>query len=286
MKQTLIAASNRPHRSMNEMNLSGDERPLVLEFDKVSFSYGDIRVFDHIAFHVHRGEFVALIGPNGAGKTTALKLVLGLLQPTDGKVRLFGTAAREGRSKIGYVPQHADFDSAFPITVREVVRMGRLKPLSRKTGREDREAAEAAMEKTGVLDLADRPYAALSGGQRRRVLVARALASEPELLILDEPTANMDAESEKRLFDTLGALKGNTTVLIVTHDSFFVSSLIDVVLCIGESGAACDDMSEHPLHRHRTAPAEAPRGRFGGSAARVLHDTEIPDPCSDCEVDK
>ncbi len=259
-----------------------EERPVVLEFDSVSFSYGDIRVFDHISFHVHRGEFVALVGPNGAGKTTALKLMLALLRPSSGEVRLFGAAGREGRGKIGYVPQHADFDDAFPITVREVVRMGRLKPLSRKTGERDREAAREAMEKTGVLDLADRPYAALSGGQRRRVLVARALASEPELLILDEPTANMDAESESRLFDTLGSLKGHTTVLIVTHDSFFVSSLIDVVLCIGEKGATCDDYREHALSRHRTAPAEAPRGRFGGNAARVLHDTDVPDPCSDC----
>lgn len=257
-----------------------DEPPVVLEFDSVSFSYGDIRVFDHIAFHVHRGEFVALVGPNGAGKSTALKLVLGLLKPSSGEVRLFGGAEGDSRSRIGYVPQHADYDSAFPITVREVVLMGRLKPLSRKRVKADREAAESAMEKTGVLDLADRPYSALSGGQRRRVLVARALASEPELLILDEPTANMDAESESRLFDTLGALKGNTTVLIVTHDSFFVSSLIDVVLCISERGTDCRDAA-HPLHRHTTIPAEAPLGRFGGSAARVLHNTEVPDPCED-----
>lgn len=260
-----------------------DERPVVLEFDAVSFSYGPIRVFDRIAFHVHKGEFVALVGPNGAGKTTALKLVLGLIKPASGSVRLFGGDIADGRRRIGYVPQHADYDTAFPISVREVVMMGRLKPHSRKRDREDRLAVERAMDRADIAHLADRPYPELSGGQRRRVLVARALAAEPELLILDEPTSNMDAESESRLFDTLGALKGSTTIMIVTHDSFFVSSLTDVVLCIGERGTTCDTPEEHPLPRHKTAPAEAPRGRFGGSAARVLHDTELPDPCVDCE---
>lgn len=259
-----------------------DERPAALEFDSVSFSYGPIRVFEKISFHVHKGEFTALVGPNGAGKTTALKLVLGLVKPASGNVRLFGGDIAEGRKRIGYVPQHADYDPAFPISVREVVMMGRLKPHSRKRGPEDRAAVDRAMERADIVQLADRPYPELSGGQRRRVLVARALAAEPELLILDEPTANMDAESESRLFDTLGALKGSTTIMIVTHDSFFVSSLTDVVLCIGERGTTCDTPEEHPLSRHTTAPAEAPKGRFGGSAAKVLHDTDLPDPCVDC----
>ncbi len=261
-----------------------DERPVILEFDSVSFFYESIRVFENVSFHVHRGEFVALVGPNGAGKTTALKLVLGLLKPASGEVRLFGSAAGEGRSRIGYVPQHADFDPSFPITVREVVRMGRLKPASRRRDAGEGNAVARAMERADILELADRSYSALSGGQRRRVLVARALASEPELLILDEPTANMDAESEARLFETLGALKGNTTVLIVTHDSDFVSSLTDVVLCIGERGTTCDEVGDHPLSRHLTVPAVAPRGRFGGSAARVIHESDVPDPCVDCSA--
>lgn len=256
-------------------------RPVVLEFEDLSFSYGEIRVFDRISFHVHQGEFAALVGPNGAGKTTALKLVLGLLKPTSGTVRVFGGPISEGRTRIGYVPQHADYDPAFPISVREVVAMGRIRPGSRRRDPSDRKAAERAMDRAAISHLADRPYSELSGGQRRRVLVARALAAEPELLILDEPTANMDAESEARLFDTLGALKGSATILIVTHDSFFVSSLTDVALCIGERTGECLLGEEHPLSRHRTIPAEAPRGRFGGNAARVLHDTDLPDPCQE-----
>ena len=246
---------------------------VALRFDSVSFAYGDVPVLEDASFHIHRGEFIALVGPNGAGKTTALKLVLGLERPSRGAVELFGLSPEAARNRIGYVPQHAGYDPTFPISVREVVRMGRLTSLSRRYGKEDEAAVEAAMARSEISDLADRSYSALSGGQRRRVLVARALAAGPELLILDEPTANMDAESEGRLFKTLGDLKGRATILIVTHDTAFVSALTDRVLCVGEHGRK----GVHGIVQHRAAPAEnAPPELYGGEAYRVLHNEQLP----------
>lgn len=248
--------------------------PVAVRFDSVSFSYESIPVLSNVSFHIHQNEFAALVGSNGSGKTTVLKLLLGLEKPVSGRISLFGNSPGRGMERIGYVPQNAGYDSGFPVTVRSVVRMGRLRPSSRFFGKEDARAVQEAMEKADIAGLADRSYSALSGGQRRRVLVARALASRPSLLVLDEPTANMDIESEKRLFDTLGSLKGSTTILIVTHDSAFVSSLTDVAFCVAGGVRGCS------VVRHRTEPAaDAPHDLYGGSAARVRHDIEVPDVC-------
>lgn len=249
--------------------------PVAIRFDNVSFSYDAVPVLAAVNFHIHHGEFAALVGPNGAGKTTVLKLLLGLERPHTGSIGIFEDMPDGGRSRIGYVPQHASYDPTFPISVKEVVRMGRLDSLSRRYGPDDEAAVLEAMERAEIADLADRPYSALSGGQRRRVLVARALASRPLLLVLDEPTANMDAESEERLFRTLGMLKGGTTILIVTHDAAFVSSLTDVVFCVGDRTA---DGKARTVVRHRTEPAvNAPPDLYGGHAVYVRHDEDVPD---------
>jgi zinc transport system ATP-binding protein len=250
---------------------------ICLRFDRVSFSYGNLKVLENASFHIHQGEFIALVGPNGSGKTTALKLLLGLEQPVSGRIELFGTDAALGRNRIGYVPQQGAYDPSFPISVREAVRMGRLMPLSRKSGAEDKAAVEEALEQVEIADLAGRAYRALSGGQRRRVLVARALAARPELLILDEPTANMDSESEERLFHTLGKLKGNTTILIVTHDTGFVSALTDRALCLGSREAG----AEYSIVQHRTEAEEEGHG-VSAHGARIVHGESIPgDECND-----
>jgi len=247
------------------------DREIAVKFDSVSFSYGDLRVLENASFHIHRGEFVALVGPNGSGKTTVLKLLLGLEEPAAGNIELFGAPRRQAAAyRIGFVPQQPPGDHAFPITVRDLVRMGLLRPFKGYSG--DKAAVAEAMEQAGIAGLASRPYGALSGGQRRRALVARALASKPDILILDEPTANMDEESETRLFETLGVLKAATTILIVTHDTEFVSALTDRVLCMGVAG-------QRGIVQHRT---EAAVVRHGGSSqgARVLHGKNIPaDEC-------
>ncbi len=251
--------------------------PVVIQFEKVSFSYGTIPVLENVNFHVHQGNFAALVGQNGSGKTTILKLMLNLIQPDSGKIILSGGLANGERNRIGYVSQHAEYDSAFPISVKEVVRMGRLDPLSRKFSPDDKKAVNDAMSQAEISDLADRSYSALSGGQRRRVMLARALASRPMLLILDEPTANMDAESEERLFKTLGKLKGNTTIFIVTHDPAFVSSLTDLVLCVSEK---VNSSKARTVVRHRTEPAvDAPAALYGGTAVKVVHDEQLKETC-------
>lgn len=248
--------------------------PVDIVFTDVSFSYGTIRVLESVNFHIHQGEFVALVGANGSGKTTALKLLLGLEKPRTGTITLFENKIRKSYDGIGYVPQGASYDSVFPISVYDVVKMGRLTAHSRKFTIDDDKAVHDAMLTAEVSELSNRPYAALSGGQRRRVLVARALASKPKLLILDEPTANMDSDSESRLFKTLGLLKGKTTIVIVTHDPTFVSSLTDVVLCISDSKK---NGEARTVVRHPTLPSKDVPNLFGGNPVKVIHEEELSD---------
>lgn len=251
--------------------LTNATKETAFRFDKVSFSYAEDEILKNVSFHVHKGEFAALIGKNGSGKTTVLRLLLGLAQAQKGKITVFGKSPGEARSSIGYVPQNPVLDPAFPISVSRVVSMGRLKGMakpSRINSIEERGVLDRILELTELADLTHRPYSALSGGQRRRVLVARALAAEPLLLVLDEPTANMDAESEARLYATLKNLKGNTTVLIVTHDTGYVSSLTDAVFCAGAG--------DKGIVKHDVRPAKhTAREQYGGEALEVLHDTRL-----------
>jgi zinc transport system ATP-binding protein len=249
---------------------------MVVCFDSVSFAYGPLTVLENVSFHIHRGEFIALVGPNGSGKTTALKLLLGLERPASGRILRFGVAGESGtawRGRLGYVPQQPPQDRAFPVSVREVVRMGLLHR-SRRYAAGVQAAVDEALAQTGMAALADRQWRSLSGGQRRRALVARALAARPALLVLDEPAANLDAESEARLWETLGGLKGRTTILIVTHDMEFVSSLTSRVLCLGGERHA------HRVVQHPLAPEEASSSGGGDErglrGARVLHGEDMP----------
>lgn len=255
-----------------EQGLKGKD--IVVQFEGVAFSYGSIPVLENVHFHIHRGEFIALVGPNGAGKSTILKLLLGLEMPVRGRIEVLGKAPQEARERIGYIPQHADHDPSFPITVREVVRMGRLKGFKRFRPI-DEEAVDRALATVEVYELASRAFQTLSGGQRRRVLVARALAAEPEILVMDEPTTNMDAESEARLFKTLGNLKGSTTILIVTHDTEFVSALTDRVLCVGKRSG---EGRAHALVQHRAVRMAGTSSElYGGQIAKVLHEETLPE---------
>ena len=216
---------------------------IAVRFDAVSFSYGNASgsassanavgnslVLQDASFHIHCGEFAVMVGPNGSGKTTVLKLLLGLETPSAGTIEV-ATASR------AYVAQNMPADNLFPITVRDIVRMGLLLPLARypKRGAKANAAVDDALEKTGIADLASRPYRSLSGGQKRRALVARALAAQPEMLVLDEPTANMDSESITLLYQTLGAFKNAMTILLVTHNTDYVTALTDRVLCLDNS---------------------------------------------------
>ncbi|ADK79352.1 metal ABC transporter ATP-binding protein [Sediminispirochaeta smaragdinae] len=229
--------------SDNEGRGAPSTEPLsVVNFEDVSFGYGEDRVLESVSFEILQGDFAAIIGPNGGGKTTILKLILGLLIPDEGRIRLFDSPSEEARKRVGYVPQYTLFDPLFPATVEDVVLMGRLGAKSRLGffRREDRRIAASALKTVGLEGLEKRPFPALSGGQRQRVLIARALASEADLLILDEPTSNVDRTAEKEIYTLLGSLKGEKTILLVSHDTAVVSNLADTILCINRT------LARHP----------------------------------------
>jgi ABC-type Mn2+/Zn2+ transport system ATPase subunit len=188
----------------------------LIVFEKVDLGYGHRRVLTGIDFDVVAGDFLGIVGPNGAGKTTLLKAILGLLKP------MAGTITRTGEDlRIGYVPQRESVDTLFPLTVLDIVLMGRytrIGPFARP-GRQDTERAMKALEHVGIAELAHRPYPNLSGGQKQRTLIARALAGEPNLLILDEPTNGMDLVSEKAIMELVRLLhdEDRITVLMVSH---------------------------------------------------------------------
>ena len=246
---------------------------IVLEFSHINFSYPTQEVLSNTSFHIHEGEFVALVGPNGAGKSTILKLLLGLEKANSGSITILGTSVKEGKKDIGYVPQYAQYDTAFPISVSDVVSMGRLTPWHNRYSTKDKEKVTQVLELMNVDHLSTRPYYALSGGQRRRVLVARALASNPKILILDEPTANMDSLSEQNFYEALTKVKGKTTILIVTHDTSYVSSLTDRVLCVGEASinGHISGVVQHPLAHEEISDAR--------HVLKVLHNAKVSHSC-------
>ncbi len=246
------------------------EHKVAIRFQNVYFSYNDVKVLEDVSFHIHEGEFVTIVGPNGTGKTTILKLILGLIRPQKGKIEVFGGTPEESLYIVGYIPQNIDVDINFPISVEKVVKMGLLNGFNKNLAK--KEEVETILKLTDTIDLRDRIYGTLSGGEKRRVLIARALISKPKLLLLDEPTANIDLRSENKLFSILEELKKSTTILIVTHDTGFVSEITDVVLCVSKNG------EKHNLLRHAVEiTKEAPQDIYGGKVLRILHNTDLPD---------
>jgi ABC-type Mn2+/Zn2+ transport system ATPase subunit len=195
--------------------------PAALELERVGAAYGALPALENVDGVVRPGEAVALIGPNGAGKSTLIKAVLGLVPVASGRITVLGRTPAEARRDLGYVPQADTLDPEFPISVGQVVLMGRYRRIGwlRRPRATDRAAASAALEQVGLADLARRRFGTLSGGQRQRVLLARAIAAEPRLLLLDEPFNGVDAVSEHALLQAIAALKEHgTAVVIATHD--------------------------------------------------------------------
>jgi zinc transport system ATP-binding protein len=217
----------------------------VIQFEDVSFTYGGPMVLEHVDLAVEEREFLGVVGPNGGGKSTLLKLLLGLLEPTSGSVRVLGREPLQARREIGYVPQFATFPRDFPIAAEAMVLQGRLghARLLGGYGVADHEAAQRAMRETEVFDLRARPIGSLSGGQLQRVLIARALAIEPRILLLDEPTANIDLRVEKDIFDLLQQLGARMTILVVSHDIGFISQYVTRVACLNRT-LVCHTTSE------------------------------------------
>ena len=232
----------------------------VISIENLFFSFEGVPILEDVSLTVEQGDFLAVLGPNGGGKSTLLKLLLGLIKPASGTISVLGQAPGHAGGRIGYLPQHTHVSTSFPITVLEAVHMGTVRPGFRgiaglaRTSRETEKAREA-LERVNMLDHAKRGLAGLSGGQKQRVFIARALVSDPELLLLDEPTASVDSASRSSLFSLLTELNEEMTVVMVSHD---ISSLVS-----GVKSVACVNRSLH-FHEAPELTGEMLQLSYGG----------------------
>ncbi len=205
----------------------------VIGLRNVSVHYGDMPVLEDVSLSIYQHDFLGIIGPNGGGKTTLLKVILGLVKPDSGEVRVFGGDPLQNRRYIGYVPQYSLFDHSFPISVRDVVLTGRAgKALFKRYTDHDKKMARSALEVVGMLSLKERQIGRLSGGQQQRVFIARALAAEPKVLLLDEPAAGIDARVQTEFYELLGRLRQRMAIVMVSHDITAVSVHVSKIACL------------------------------------------------------
>ena len=237
-------------------------------FQGVSFGYGSEAVLTDVDFDILASDNVCVVGPNGGGKTTLLKLMLGLLKPDSGHIRVFGQQPEKMQGALGYVPQHMHFDPVFPVRALDVVLMGRVGRGSFGFAtREDRKLAEAALDQVGQAAQAQAQFSELSGGQRQAVLIARALVGAPRAILLDEPDAHIDPGRRDKLKQLLDFLPTDITRILVSHNMDFVVSSVEKVICV-----------HRHVHVHPTSEltAERIRNLFGSDLRLVRHDRDHP----------
>jgi zinc transport system ATP-binding protein len=211
-------------------NDNANNNEIILK--NISFAYKQRNILENVDLVIEKGEFASIVGPNGGGKTTLLKLILGLIKPNKGQIRIFGKSPDKVRPQMGYMPQYAHLDMDFPATVMDVVLMGRLKKTTLWFSKKDKVKALNAIDKIGMTTFINTEFNELSGGQKQRILIARALCSNPDILLLDEPTANVDHQTEENLFSILQKLNLKMTILLVSHDLGFVSKYVKSVICV------------------------------------------------------
>lgn len=236
----------------------------AIQLRDLCYSYDNISVLTDVYLDIFPGDSATIVGPNGGGKTTLVKLILGLISPDKGTVRVYGNPPEQERIRIGYVPQYARYDPNFPISVLDVVRMGRLgNSLSGRYTAHDNQVALASLDAVNLADLSQRPFSALSGGQRQRVLIARALAAQGDILILDEPTASLDQQSEQQLFVLLSELNKNMIILMVTHEIGVSSTFFQRIICVNNR-----------VHLHPTSELTGAllRDMYGSDLRMIRHD--------------
>lgn len=219
-----------------------DHTKNIIEVSNISFSFNDQVVLKNVNLSIHEGDYLGIVGSNGSGKTTLLRIILGLISPKSGTIKLFGENISQFKdwSKVGYVPQKViNFDNNFPVTVLEVVSMGRYgkRGLFHKTTEEDKQKVTEALRNVNMLDFINRPIGDLSGGQQQRVFIARALAREPKILFLDEPTVGVEKDIKEKFYQLLHDLneKLNLTIVIITHDIESMAHEAMHVACIKDN---------------------------------------------------
>jgi zinc transport system ATP-binding protein len=206
----------------------------VVRLEEVWVHYDSVPALEGISLSIKQDDFLGIIGPNGGGKTTLLKVILGLIKPSQGRVSVLGHPPERARKFVGYVPQYSLFDREFPISVWDVVLMGCCgqKGVFKRYSNEDRRSALQALEMVEMLDFKDRQIGKLSGGEQQRVFIARALVTEPKLLLLDEPTASVDAPMQTGFYELLERLKQKMAIVLVSHDIGAVSIYADKIACL------------------------------------------------------
>lgn len=250
---------------MNQNQLDSQKAPQnAIEVINASVELGGRTILEDIDFTVKYGDFVGLIGPNGAGKTVLLRLILGLISPTSGSVSLLGETPRLSRSRVGYVPQFANFDRRFPITALDVVLMGILGPRGAwaRPHKQDRERAAQMLSQVSLDYAKDRQIGLLSGGELQRVLIARALSNNPQLVILDEPTASLDAKVGTDLYALLSELAETKTILLVSHDIGVLSSHVKTIACLNRTLHA---------HAHSEITGDMVQATYGCPVELIAH---------------
>ena len=244
--------------------MSDQPSSLAVEIRNLSYRYNQLPVLTDVNLDIGAEDTLCIVGPNGGGKTTLVKLIIGLLTPNSGTIRIFGKKPDDASLEFGYVPQHAYYDPHFPVTVKEVVRMGRIGHVKNgRFSRQDKEKSIAALADVNLEEKANRPFSALSGGQRQRVLIARALASEGRILILDEPTANIDHESEESFYDLLSKIKHRMSILMVTHEVGFASTFFERIACVNNFVI---------IHPTSELTGELIQNMYGGDLQMIRHD--------------
>lgn len=228
---------------------------MAIKSNHIFFQYEDALILENVSFVIQPGEFIGIFGPNGGGKTTLLKLILGFLKPQKGSIEILGQPSQIALESIGYVPQISHLDRQFPITVLETVMMGCLDKSPWRSYTEGaKEKALQALSDVGMQDFQNHSFGTLSGGQAQRVLIARALVCKPTILLLDEPTASVDATAEEAIYKLLEKLKGTMTIIMVTHDLQVMMQKVDRFLCVNRQvtgyslAQVCDHFAQGLYH--------------------------------------
>lgn len=229
-----LAAGKPASETERDVTAAPERAAHLVELRGVTVRFDGSPILDRVDLSFGRDAFIAIIGPNGGGKSTLLRVILGLITPDEGEVLLWGEPPGGNRHRVGYVPQFASFRQSFPITVEEVVAMGRLyqRSIFARRHPSDREEVELALSRLGLLDKRRRQASSLSGGERQKVLIARALCTRPELLLLDEPTASLDAAAADAVYELLAEVNRDIPVLLISHDLTSISQRVKTVGCL------------------------------------------------------